>query len=167
VTYEDAGKTLVLDVVADFAAGDRVVVSDLSFASFTAPSSGRLTLEVHHDGVVSAVDDKTLTILDPTGAPGLSVLPAAFALASPRPNPFRGGTTLQFDVPSRGVVRLQLVDVAGRVVRTLVNAETPPGSYREAWDGRNDGGQRVATGVYFVRLEAGAFRQTRKLVLLR
>jgi uncharacterized repeat protein (TIGR01451 family) len=167
VTYEDAGKTLVLDVVTDFAAADRITVADLAFTSFAAPSVGRLELEVHDDGVVSAVDDKAIEILDPTGIRVPSVTPTAFALAPARPNPFRGATTLEFDVPSDGAARLRLVDVAGRVVRTLVDGPVAAGRYRPVWDGRNDGGQRVSNGVYFVRLESGSFRETRKLVLIR
>ena len=66
VSYEDGGKTLVVDVTTDFAAGDEITISDLSFRDFTALSSAdNLELEVNNDGVVSATDDKTITITSP------------------------------------------------------------------------------------------------------
>ena len=66
VSKEDAGKTLVVDVTTDFAAGDQITISDLSFRDFTASSSAdNLELEVNNDGAVSATDDKTITITSP------------------------------------------------------------------------------------------------------
>ncbi len=67
VSYEDGGQTLVLDVTADFAAGDQVEVDGLKYANITAPSpADNLELEVNNDGVASAYDDKTITIVAPT-----------------------------------------------------------------------------------------------------
>ena len=64
VTYEAAGRTLVLDVTADFAPSDQITISDLSFANFTAPSAvDNLDLEIFNDGARSAVDDKTIEVL--------------------------------------------------------------------------------------------------------
>ena len=64
-------------------------------------------------------------------------------------------------------VELKIYNVAGQLVRTLVNDQRAPNNYRVAWDGRNNAGAAVATGVYFYRLRAGAFTQTKKMVLLR
>jgi hypothetical protein len=59
-----------------------------------------------------------------------------------------------------------MYDVTGRVARTLVNTHKPPGWYSETWDLLNDRGQRVAPGIYFCRMEAGEFKETRKIVLV-
>ena len=68
---------------------------------------------------------------------------------------------------SGGKVRLQIFDVAGRLVRTLVDGMETPGEKRVTWDGRNSRGSHVATGVYFYRMDAPGFTKTRKMVLLK
>jgi flagellar hook assembly protein FlgD len=75
---------------------------------------------------------------------------------------------ISFEIPSPGAqVNLRVFDVTGRLVRTLVNERRAAGYYWEPWDLTNDGGRTVAPGVYFCRMEAGNFRDTKKLVLLR
>jgi len=83
------------------------------------------------------------------------------------PNPFNPATSLRFDLANPGFVHLRIVDVAGRVVRTLVREARPAGRYVEVWNGLNEHGQRVSSGVYFYRLDAPGFTETHKLVLLR
>jgi hypothetical protein len=84
------------------------------------------------------------------------------------PNPFSDVTTIQMDVSSsaRGA-RLTIYDIAGRVVRTFDEGVTRPGRYKVVWNGTNDSGQRVASGVYFCALEAAGQRQSSRLVYLR
>ena len=62
---------------------------------------------------------------------------------------------------------LRVYDVAGHLVRTLVDAQRSPGTYEARWDGRDERGRGVASGVYFYRLRAGDFSQTRRMVLLK
>jgi hypothetical protein len=95
------------------------------------------------------------------------VSPASYALESPRPNPFRAQTTIQFDVPVRERATVSIVDVSGRIVKRVASGELVPGRYRRDWDGRDEAGRRVASGVYFVRLETGSFAATRKMTRLR
>ncbi len=94
----------------------------------------------------------------------------SLALLPSVPNPAVGGTRLRFTMPVRGGVELGLYDVAGRLVRTLVSregGELGPGLHTVAWDGRDDGGRRVAGGVYFARLRALQRDVVRKLVVLQ
>ena len=91
----------------------------------------------------------------------------SFALHAASPNPMRDGTTIGFAVPRSGAVRLRVYDVAGRLVRTLIDDSVTRGTGVTVWDGSDDQGQQVADGVYFYRLEAGARSQTRKLLLVR
>jgi uncharacterized repeat protein (TIGR01451 family) len=84
VSYEDGGKTLVVDVTNDFAVGDTITISDIAFMDFTAASGAdNLELEVYNDGTVSAIDDKTVSIL-PRGTPTISSEePQAFRVGEP------------------------------------------------------------------------------------
>ena len=62
---------------------------------------------------------------------------------------------------------LRIYDAAGRLVRVLVEGARPAGNYAELWDGRDSRGRAVASGIYFYRLSAGSFSETRKMALLR
>jgi hypothetical protein len=83
-------------------------------------------------------------------------LPAKFTLSQNYPNPFNPSTTIRFSLPRAGVVQLQLYDLLGRLVRSLIDNETKPaGEHLIVWDGRNDAGRLVGSGVYFYTLKAG------------
>ena len=94
--------------------------------------------------------------------------PEAFALHPCAPNPFNPSTTIRYDVPKNGTqVSIAIFDVTGRRIRTLVDGVQPAGTRTTTWDGRDDRGQGVASGVYFYRMLADQFMQTRKMVLLK
>jgi hypothetical protein len=94
--------------------------------------------------------------------------PTGFTLYQNAPNPFNPHTSIRFDVPQGGLrVTLRIYDVGGRLVRILVDAVATQGEKRVTWDGRDEKGQGVASGVYLFRLAAPGFDQTRKMVLLR
>ena len=76
-------------------------------------------------------------------------------------------TTVRYQVPEDARVVIRVYDLLGRVVTTLVDAQVSAGFYHRVWDGRNDAGLRVASGVYIYRMEAGTFVQTRKMLLLK
>ncbi len=96
-------------------------------------------------------------------------LPAAtWALSQNFPNPFNPATTIHYDVKAGGgQVSLRIFDVSGRVVRTLVDGRQTEGAKSVTWNGTNDAGQRVASGIYFYRMSAPGFTETKKMVLLR
>lgn len=84
------------------------------------------------------------------------------------PNPFTDAVSIQFDVASSdGPVVLEVYDLAGRAVATLEPVVPRPGRYVAMWDGRNDGGEQVASGVYFCRLEAQGRSHMQRVVVLR
>jgi beta-glucosidase len=93
--------------------------------------------------------------------------PGDFFMESGYPNPFNHSTTIPYGVTQAARVRIVLVDISGRNIRTLVDAMLDPGRYRAEWDGRDDSGKEVSSGAYLVRMDAGTFRKTRKLMLLR
>jgi hypothetical protein len=82
------------------------------------------------------------------------------------PNPFRRSTDIAYTVGQPARVRLAVYDVAGRYVATLTDVHRDPGSYRVRWEGRSASGERVASGVYFYRLDIGSWSSTRKLLKL-
>jgi len=93
--------------------------------------------------------------------------PARLALAAPSPNPFRGQVTLRFTLPSREKVRLEVFDVAGRRVATLLQGTLNPGMHTVTWNGTDRHARPVGQGLYFVRLQAGSQSLTQKILKLR
>ena len=87
-------------------------------------------------------------------------------LQQSHPNPFNPSTRIRFSLPAEMPVRLTLFDVAGRKVRSLAAATLPAGAHDVVWDGRDDRGHSVGSGVYFYRLEAGSRILSRKMTLL-
>ncbi|MDX1546493.1 MAG: choice-of-anchor D domain-containing protein [Rhodothermales bacterium] len=98
---------------------------------------------------------------------GIPLTPAAFHLAPNFPNPFRDVTTIRYQVSAPGPVRIEIYNLVGQRVRTLVDAAHEPGSYTAFWDGRTEGGVPAASGLYLYRLRAGAFTATQKMLLIR
>jgi len=94
-------------------------------------------------------------------------LPSAFALSQNYPNPFNPVTTISFSLPSATDVTLDIYNIMGQKITTLVNGPMEAGEYQIQWDGKIDGGQSTATGVYFYRLRAGEFLDTKKMLLLK
>ncbi len=101
-----------------------------------------------------------------TGVGEGPVAAAMFALEAAAPNPFSAATRIGFDLPREATVRLQVFDVGGRLVRTLVQGSTPAGRHEVTWNGADDAGRRASPGVYLYRLRAGTFEATRRTVLL-
>ncbi len=107
----------------------------------------------------------TVTVLfDPTG---VETAPAALVLAQNHPNPFNPKTTISFSLPAAGALRLDVFDVSGRRVTTLLDGMQPAGAHHVVWDGRDGSGASLSSGVYFYRLEAAGARIERKMLLLK
>lgn len=89
-------------------------------------------------------------------------IPQGYELQQNYPNPFNPMTTIRFALPQSGQVTLTIYDVMGRAVETLVDEKLSPGSYKIDWNAA-----QYASGVYYYRIQAGSFKQTRKMILLR
>ncbi len=118
--------------------------------------------------VIAAVSDpfrivsRTLVAVDPVGAP-----PLRFRLTQNAPNPFNPTTVIQLEVAHAGPVTLRVFSIDGRLVRTLVRSSLPPGKYSVTWDGRDDRGAGVASGVYLYEAASGEKRLVRKMTVLK
>jgi hypothetical protein len=98
---------------------------------------------------------------------GDGALPHDSALGLNYPNPFNPETVIPFRVSANGSVELTVYDLAGQKIRTLFSGKLAAGAYTARWDGRNQSGSAVASGVYLYRLEAPAFQEARRLTLLK
>ncbi|MHC4238394.1 MAG: sialidase family protein [Planctomycetota bacterium] len=131
------------------------------------------TYEISNVENPTGPSDWDRTIADhPIGAAGTGVAagPAyEVLLGTNYPNPFNGQTTIRYGVREHGHVSLNIYDVTGRLVRTLVDQVQAPKTegYQVTWEGRDDNGEFVASGVYFYSLKTGGFTQTKKMVYLK
>ena len=96
-----------------------------------------------------------------------AVLPEAFYLEQNYPNPFNPETTIKFALAGKSHVTIQIYNVLGQVVRTLVDRPMEAGFYSMKWDATSDSGQRVSSGVYIIRFKAGDVVQTRRMLLMK
>ena len=110
---------------------------------------------VEHAGVTGVVDE-------------LSIKPSNYQLSQNYPNPFNPSTNIRFSVPQSEKVHLAIYDIKGSLVKTIVNYEEyNTGTYQATWDGVDQSGKRVASGIYFARLLAGQHLQTIKMNLVK
>lgn len=107
--------------------------------------------------------------VEPEPTPPGSSLPRAFSLGANFPNPFNPSTTITYHVPEGAPehVSLKVYNLRGQLVATLVDSPRPPGEYGVTWDGTDNNGCGLPSGVYFYRMNAGPFHSTRKMVLLK
>ena len=117
------------------------------------------------DKTIEVEEDMVIETADPA-------LPEVFSLSQNYPNPFNPSTTIKFQLLAKNGAAtvstvLRVYDILGRLVRTIVDEDMSPGFYTKQWDGLNDNGFRISSGVYFYSITAGEFRQTKKMLLLK
>ena len=120
---------------------------------------------VDHSGNESGYS--ALVHLSAVGIDDLSGIPTDFELYDAYPNPFNPTTTIRYDLPKNGFVRLTIYNQLGQPVRFLVNREESAGHKSIFWDARDQSGRQVSTGIYFYRIEVNGLSQTRKMVMLK
>jgi len=101
------------------------------------------------------------------GAVEVRAIPTVFALEQNFPNPFNPSTTIRYQIPNDNHVNLVIYNVQGQRIRTLVSSEQKAGYYQIVWDGRNEAGQTVSSGLYLYRVQAGSFVATQKMLMLK
>ena len=121
--------------------------------------------EIAEDGYLcKKVDDKSE---DSSSDIEASPMPNKFQLFQNYPNPFNAATAINFSLPEPADVNLVVCDMLGRRVRELADGHLSAGHHTIDWDSRDDRGEPVASGMYFYRLTAGDFSETRKMVLMK
>jgi len=124
--------------------------------------------------VTNRYSDNVSILLNRTGGP-LDVenhqddylLPDKHYLGQNYPNPFNPTTTIEYKIPARSHVTISVYNILGEKIKTIINDIMPTGTHIIAWDGRNDKGEMVATGIYFYQIKAGDFTKSRKMLLLK
>jgi hypothetical protein len=103
---------------------------------------------------------------EPTGVEN-EFVPVTHNLFQNYPNPFNPSTVISYSIPNVTFVSLKIYDILGREVRTLVNSEQIIGIHNVQWNGDNNYGNKVASGIYLYKIEAGDFIMTKKMLLLK
>jgi len=114
--------------------------------------------QVAINGEINAVSNSTVT---------LKAVPTVYSLSQNFPNPFNPTTTIEYSIPKAGLTSLDVYNIAGQKVRTLVNETQSASFYKVVWDGRNDNGESVATGMYFYKLVSGNYSKIVKMTLMK
>jgi hypothetical protein len=95
------------------------------------------------------------------------VIPKEYTLGQNYPNPFNPSTVIPFALPRAGFVSLKVYNIAGQEVANLIAGNLPVGAFRATWDGKDMNGGTASSGVYFYRLKAGDYAETRKMLLMK
>ncbi len=112
-------------------------------------------LEITDIGVATSVKNSNLMV------------PANFQVFQNYPNPFNPTTTINYALPTASNVKIVIYDMLGREVRSLVNDEIAAGVHSIVWDGRNNFGGQVASGMYIYRVVAGNYSAVKKMIMLK
>jgi len=94
-------------------------------------------------------------------------LPTEFALAQNFPNPFNPETVISYSTPKPAQIRIEIYNAIGKKIRTLVDDYVQAGQHQIIWDGKNDNGIQVSTGIYYYIMQSGSFRSMKKAVFMK
>ena len=151
----------------DFTEPEVIQLADTSYSdvNFSANQTNYYRIAaVDHAGNISeysaVVEAAVLSIVE-------NMVPEKFALHQNYPNPFNPTTQIRYDLPEDQFVSIVIYDVMGRKIRSLMNISQTAGYHSIRWDAKNDIGEGVAAGMYIYTIQAGEFRATKKMVLLK
>jgi len=176
VTYK---LTVTLDYLGNVYTQDYENITDSSTAISTyeyAVFMTDLNLSLWNIDYVVEASDEEFTVISQAGefilvntslSIASEIIPEAFALHQNYPNPFNPITSLRYDLPQDGLVNVTVYDMMGRLVKTLVNSSQTAGYKSIQWNATNDRNEPVSAGLYLYTIQAGKFRQTKKMVLLK
>lgn len=156
--FAPSGKMIASDVDANFALIPNIVI----------PSGGQYVIIASDDlgdetGAYFLVLLRSVTDVNENG----NTVPTDFSVEQNHPNPFNPQTTIGYSLPRSAAVTIDIYNLLGERIRALVSQTMPPGKHGVVWDGRDDDGGEVSSGVYFYRLRADDFSATKKMLLLR
>lgn len=120
------------------------------------------------DGIIeSAATEMISLIVDPVSVDDELTAPFVTGMVGNYPNPFNPETAIIFSLSERSNVRIDVYNVLGQKVTTLLNEEKELGQHRVVWSGKGDTGKTVGSGVYFYKMTTGKYTQTKKIMLIR
>ena len=142
--------------------GDGMLV-ELAFRAKGAPVSGDFQV---WEGVLVGADG-AIDLLSRVEIGDMNPLPDQYRLSQNTPNPFNPSTSIGYQLPNAGMVRLAVYNPLGQELRVLVDERSDAGSFTVTWDGRDALGRQVSSGVYLYRIKAGDFSTSRRMLLLK
>lgn len=119
------------------------------------------------DNIAPQLEGNTIPLTKNPSGSAAGIVPATYSLGQNYPNPFNPATTIAYSVKTAGQVNLSIFNILGQEVRSLVNEFRDAGNYSAYWDGHDDSGTEVASGVYFYRIKSGDFNDIKKMVLMK
>lgn len=122
---------------------------------------------VHGDAAPDGRFNYVYTTNNTTGVSETTESPKNFSLSQNYPNPFNPSTTIKYDLSKTGVVEINIYNMLGQLVKHLVHGEQADGSYNVVWNGKNDFGQNVSSGVYIYTMKSNNFFQAKKMLMLK
>jgi hypothetical protein len=162
--------TFYTDHPGDMFAGNPTVTDSSGFAqaqmtSPCGPAGEQSRLYCSSQGVALGVFVITWTCT--AGLPDIFGTPGDFSLCESSPNPFGQTAQIRYGVPRQASLALEIYDVFGRRVKTLVDWSVEPGVHTAVWDGTDEMGSPVASGIYYAHMTAPGFSKTTKVILLQ
>ena len=121
-----------------------------------------LLIDYNNDGTIDSTISTIETVTDLGREIFNNIIPSDYYLSQNYPNPFNPSTKISYSIPHTSFVSLKIYDILGREIRTLVNEEKSPGNYEVEFYGSN-----LSSGIYFYRIQAGGFNETKKFILLK
>ncbi len=127
----------------------------------------KLTITVRDQGNAVVRDSIYVEIDKYVGVDDELAVPAKYTLAQNYPNPFNPSTVIKYGLPKDGDVEIAIYNVTGQRVRLLVSTEMKAGMHEVSWDGRNDAGHSLPSGIYFYRMRTSSFNEVKKLIMIK
>ncbi len=159
---------------------DTLIIDSTSVSNPISSSMGNVTLQQSLSISYIVTIGGNLFILNPAFKKGTVILavpsaaedrdgnrPKKFSLAQNYPNPFNPQTSIAYTLPKAATVRLDVFDILGRAVTTLLDKEQSAGTYNVIWDGRDREGNVVSTGIYFYRFKTDEYSETKKMLFVK
>ena len=155
----------------------KVLIANASVTSTAGVTGGGPAAVVAFRRIDNALGEfrlSDLTVLDASGSvnsikniESLDMKPTEFGMEQNYPNPFNPSTQINYRIPVDTNVRVAVFNILGQRIRTLVEAYTPAGEYAVNWDGKDQAGRQVASGMYLYRMDAGSFKAIKRMTLLK
>jgi len=142
-------------------------LTDLTYTDSNVPNGTYVygVMAQYTSGDAEPIETEPITILSADDEQTL--LPMVTALKGNYPNPFNPDTNISFSLHENALVVIEIYNVRGQKVRTLVNTEMEAGNHSVVWNGRTDQNREAGSGIFFYRMKAGTFTSTRKMILMK
>ena len=116
---------------------------------------------------IVGADGSVIRSIARTNSSEIKAIPVRFALKQNFPNPFNPSTEIRFDLPENDNVILEVYNMMGQKIKTLASGNMSPGYHSIIWNGTNDAGAKVATGMYFYSINTSNFQSIKKMLFLK